>query len=91
MAFAEIELDSPDIGEVAGRFVVTSVPTLVSFSAGEMQGATRVTDVAKLKDARFLREWIEAESRRGGGGGAGGSKSIFGGLFGSWFGGGGGR
>lgn len=81
--FAEVELDSPDVAGagVASRYMITSVPFLVSFSRGEMQLDTRVTDVGKMKDARFLKEWIEREARRGGEGGAGGS------LFGGWFGG----
>jgi len=80
VAFAEVELDSPDIGEVAGRYAITSIPLLLAFSRGEAQVETRVGDVRKLKDAGFLREWIQREARRGGKGGAGGS--LLGGLFG---------
>ena len=78
-----MQLDSPDIGEVADRYRITSVPLLLAFSRGEPQMETRVEGVERLGDGRFLREWIEREGRRGGGGGAGGS--LFGGLFGRIF------
>lgn len=85
IGFAEIELDAPDIGEVAGRYMITSIPMLLSFSRREAQMNTRVTDVNQMKDRKFLEQWIEKEAARGGAGGDGGS--LFGG-FGRWFGGG---
>ena len=56
------------------------MPTLMAFSRQEAQLQTKVTSIDELKDAEFLRLWIEDEARRGGAGGAGGS--LFGGLFG---------
>lgn len=66
-------------------YMITSVPTLLSFDAGEAQVETKVADGNKLKDRNFLEEWIRSEARRHGGrGGGGGGGSIFGGLFGSF-------
>jgi len=61
-------------------YSVTRVPLLLSFSRGEPQWETRVTDVNKLLDRRFMIDWIEKEAKRAGAGGAGGSwfKSLFG-------------
>ncbi|KAJ6444124.1 thioredoxin-like fold protein [Purpureocillium lavendulum] len=92
---APVEFDSPDIMAVSGAdnlamtYMITSVPTLLSFDAGEAQTATRVTDGRKLADRQFLEEWIRNEARRhggrggGGGGGGGGLGAAFGGLFGN--------
>ncbi|GJN67314.1 hypothetical protein PLICBS_001338 [Purpureocillium lilacinum] len=88
---APVEFDSPDIMAVSGAdnlamtYMITSVPTLLSFDAGEPQTATRVTDGRKLADRQFLEEWIRNEARRHGGrggGGGGGVGAAFGGLFG---------
>lgn len=66
-------------------YMITSVPTLLSFDAGEAQVETKVVDGNKLKDRNFLEEWIRTEARRHGGrGGGGGGGSIFSGLFGSF-------
>lgn len=75
-----MELDSPDIGDVSTRYLINSIPMLLAFDRQEPQMRTRVTDVEKMKDRKFLQEWIEIEAKRGGEGGAGGS--LFGGLFG---------
>jgi len=83
--FAEVELDAPDIGEVAGRYMVTSIPMLLAMSRREPQMETRVTDVNQMKSRKFMEEWLETEAARGGAGGAGGS--LFGNL-GKLFGGG---
>ncbi|OAA42726.1 Thioredoxin [Metarhizium rileyi] len=94
VAFAPVEFDSPDImssssysENLAMTYMITSIPTLLSFDAGEAQTATKVTDARKLADRQFLMEWIQNEAtrhgRRGGGGGDGGpGSSVFGGLFG---------
>ncbi|KAK7743809.1 hypothetical protein SLS53_003828 [Cytospora paraplurivora] len=87
VGFCEVEYDAPDVmsARLGLDYMITSVPTLLSFDAGEAQVATKVSDGNKLKDKHFLEEWIRTEARRhggrGGGGGSGGS--IFGGLFGS--------
>ncbi|KAI9834581.1 MAG: hypothetical protein M1819_002957 [Sarea resinae] len=76
VAFAEVELDSVTIGDLGMRYMITSIPTLLSFSRQEAQLATKVTSVEDMKNPKFLKEWIENEAKRGGTGGAGG------GLFG---------
>ena len=89
VALAEVEFDAPDMmgadPNPAMTYMITSIPTLLSFDAGEAQTATKVTDVRMLSDRQFLTEWIVAEARRHGGrgGGGGGGGSLFGGLFGS--------
>lgn len=67
-------------------YMITSVPTLLSFDGGEAMTQTKVVDGRKLADRAFLEEWIrtEAERRGGRGGGGGGGESLFGGLFGNW-------
>lgn len=95
VAFAEVEFDAPDLmvaaAEAGGQqlamaYMITSVPTLLSFDAGEAQTATKLTDARKMADRQFLVEWICREARRqggrGGGGGGGGGGALFGGLFG---------
>ncbi|KAG5979299.1 hypothetical protein E4U55_005318 [Claviceps digitariae] len=92
VAFAPVEFDSPDIvnsssfsESLAMTYMITAVPTLLSFDAGEPQSGTRVVDGRKLLDREFLTEWIREEAgRRGGRGGGGGGSlaSAFGGLFG---------
>lgn len=81
VGFAEIEADAPDMiaEDIAGRYMVNSVPMLLAFSRGEAQVETRITDARLLKDRKYLIEWIEKEAARGGQGGAGG------GMFGGWF------
>ncbi|KZF23316.1 hypothetical protein L228DRAFT_108164 [Xylona heveae TC161] len=78
--YAEVEIDSPTIGDLAMRYMITSLPTLLSFSREEAQMETRVTALKDLKRPDFLREWLEAEARRGGAGGSGGGGPF--GLFG---------
>lgn len=91
VSFAEIEFDSPDImggpDSLPMTYMITSVPTLLSFDGGEAMTQTKVVDGRKLADRAFLQDWIRTEARRRGdrgGGGGGGGESIFGGLFGSW-------
>lgn len=80
IGFAEVELDSPDLEDLTSRFLVKDVPLLLAFDRQEPQMDTKVTDVGKLKDQKFLIEWLDKEVQRGGSGGAGGS--LFGGLYG---------
>lgn len=80
VGYAEIEFDSPILGDVAGRYMITGIPTLLAFSRQEAQLRTRLTNVEEMKDKDFLRLWIEDEALRGGNGGKGGG--LFGGLFG---------
>ncbi len=88
VALTTVEFDSPDImsagaDSLAMTYMITSIPTLLSFDAGEAQTTTKVTDGKRLADREFLTEWIRNEARRHGGrGGGGGGGFSFGGLFG---------
>lgn len=82
VSFVEVEMDSPDLGGLAGvgmRYGINSIPTLLAFDRQEPQLETKVSRLDDLKNKDFLIEWIETEAKRHGQGGAGGS--IFG-LFG---------
>ena len=76
ISYAEVEFDSPTLGELSSRYMITSIPTLLAFSRQEAQMQTRLIKVDKMKDREFLRCWIEDEARRGGRGGKGG-KNFF--------------
>ncbi|KAI1652601.1 hypothetical protein F4813DRAFT_383913 [Daldinia decipiens] len=87
VGYCEVEYDAPDVmsSSLGMDFMITSIPTLFSFDAGEAQISTKITDGRKLADRSFLEEWIRNEARRHGGrGGGGGGPGILGGLFGSW-------
>ena len=82
ISFVEVEMDSPDLGGLAGigmRYGINSIPTLLAFDRQEPQLETKVSRLDDLKNKEFLRRWIEKEAARQGQGGAGGS---FFGLFG---------
>ncbi|TIC90686.1 hypothetical protein CH35J_011785 [Colletotrichum higginsianum] len=87
VAYCTVEFDSPDVmsGGLGMTYMITSIPTLLSFDNQEAQIQTKVHDAKKLADRAFLEEWIRTEARRhgqrGGGGGPGG---VFGGLFGGF-------
>jgi len=84
--YCEVEFDSQDIAEsgLGMQYMITSMPTLVTFDRGEVIMDTKVVDVAKLKDEAWLTQWIENESKRKGEGTGGGVGSgLFGGLFGN--------
>ncbi|TAQ85223.1 hypothetical protein B7494_g6460 [Chlorociboria aeruginascens] len=86
ISFCEIEYDSPDIMEsgLGMTYMITSMPTLLSFDRGEAQTETKVTDPKYMKDREWLKEWICTEARRkGNGGGGGGGTGLLGGLFGN--------
>ena len=82
VSFVEIEMDSPDLGGLAGigmRYGINSIPTLLAFDRQEPQLETKVYKLEELKNRDFLTKWIEKEAARHGEGGAGGK---FFGLFG---------
>ncbi|TQN68105.1 Thioredoxin M-type [Colletotrichum shisoi] len=87
VAYCTVEFDSPDVmsGGLGMTYMITSIPTLLSFDNQEAQIQTKVHDAKKLADRAFLEEWIRTEAQRhgqrGGGGGPGG---VFGGLFGGF-------
>lgn len=82
--FCTVDFDCPDImsGDLGMRYMITSIPTLLSIDAGEPQTDTKTMDARKLSDRKWLEEWIINEAKRHGGRGGGGG-SLFGGLFGS--------
>ncbi|KAI1079634.1 hypothetical protein F5B20DRAFT_159089 [Whalleya microplaca] len=87
VGYCQVEYDAPDVMSdgLGMTYMITSVPTLLSFDAGEAQVQTKITDGKKLADRAFLEEWVRNEARRHGGrGGGGGGPGVFGGLFGSW-------
>ncbi|KAI1865213.1 hypothetical protein JX265_008260 [Neoarthrinium moseri] len=87
VGYCTVEFDSPDImaDGLGMTYMITSIPTLLSFDAQEAQVETKVMDARKLADRRFLEEWVRNEAKRHGGrGGGGGGKGLFGGLFGSF-------
>jgi thiol-disulfide isomerase/thioredoxin len=88
VGLAFVEFDSPDImsgsPNLALTYMINSIPTLLSFDAGEAQTKTKVADARQLADRQFLSEWIRAEARRHGNRGGGGGSAGFGGLFGGW-------
>ena len=82
VSFVEVEMDSPDLGGLAGigmRYGINSIPTLLAFDRQEPQLETKVSRLDDLKNTEFLTKWIETEAARQGSGGAGGR---FFGLFG---------
>ena len=90
LAFAELELDSPDDSngkmlDLGVEFGVTSMPTLIGFGGRRAQRVTeRIVDTRMLSDERAMGRWIDEEMKKedpfpsqGGGGG------FLGRLFGS--------
>ncbi|KAF4773410.1 hypothetical protein HER10_EVM0000095 [Colletotrichum scovillei] len=87
VGYCTVEFDSPDVmsGGLGMTYMITSIPTLLSFDNQEAQIQTKVHDAKKLTDRAFLEEWIRSEARRHGQrGGGGGSGGVFGGLFGGF-------
>ncbi|KAL3426066.1 mitochondrial thioredoxin [Phlyctema vagabunda] len=85
VAFCEVEYDAPDIMDsgLAMTYMITSMPTLLSFDRGEPQTHTKVTDPRMMKDREWLKDWIRTEAKRGGSGGGGDTGTgLFRGLFG---------
>lgn len=67
---------------LGAQYMITHLPTLLSFDRGEAQVATKIEDVEVLRDREFLERWIETEAKRNGtGGGGGGGGGLFGGLW----------
>lgn len=77
IAFAEIELDSPEqdpgggmgwsnMYDVGIEYGITSVPTLIGFGGTRTERVTdRIADVNKLKDKEWLQNWIDEVMRKG--------------------------
>lgn len=78
-------MDASDIvsSGLAGQYFVNSIPTLLSFRAGEAALDSKITSVGEMRDGEFMRLWIENEARRGGDRGGGGGFGLgVGSLFG---------
>lgn len=76
VSFVEVEMDSPDLGGLAGigmRYGINSIPTLLAFDRQEPQVETKISRLDDFKNRQFLTKWIEKEAGRHGQGGAGGS------------------
>jgi thiol-disulfide isomerase/thioredoxin len=89
VAYCEVEFGSSEImnSDFGMQYMITSMPTLLTFDRGEVMEQSRTMDVSKMKDKEWLKEWIQREARRrgegtGGGGGGGVGSGLFGGLFG---------
>ena len=41
------------------QYMITSMPTLLTFDRGEVMQDSRTMDVGRLRDKEWLREWIE--------------------------------
>ncbi|KAH6716063.1 hypothetical protein BKA61DRAFT_602445 [Leptodontidium sp. MPI-SDFR-AT-0119] len=84
ISYCEVEYDAMDIMDsgLGMTYMITSMPTLLSFDRGEAQVGTKITDPKQMTDIEGLKEWIKREARRGGSGGDGGGTGLFGGLFG---------
>ncbi|KAI1087382.1 hypothetical protein F5B19DRAFT_76230 [Rostrohypoxylon terebratum] len=83
VSYCEVQYDSPDVmsGGLGMDYMVTSIPTLLSFDAGEAQVHTKITDGKNLANRSFVEDWIRNEAKRCGGGGRNGGTGILGGLF----------
>lgn len=94
MAFAEVELDSPDTSngnmmDLGVEFGVTSLPTLIGFGGRRAQRVTdRVVDTRLLSDAEGMAKWVDGVMEKGdpfgvdGGAGGGGGGGILSRIFG---------
>ena len=56
--YAPLSFDAPDAASLGSTYMISSIPTLLSFDAGEAQTQTKVADVRKMADRQFLVEWI---------------------------------
>jgi thiol-disulfide isomerase/thioredoxin len=90
VAYCEVEFDSQEIMDsgFGMQYMITSMPTLLTFDRGEVMEESRAMDVSKMKDMEWLKRWIEKEAMRtgegtgGSGSGGGIGNGLFGGLFG---------
>jgi len=77
IAFAELELDSPERDEGGGRgwttmydvgieYGVRSVPTLIGFGGRRAERITdRLADEKKLKGKHFMQDWVDEVMKQG--------------------------
>lgn len=50
--------------DLGGTYMISSMPTLLSFDRGEAQTATKVVDVKQMGSKEFLEGWIRKEAAR---------------------------
>lgn len=77
IAFAELELDSPERDEGGGigwvtmydvgiEYGIRSVPTLIGFGGRRAERVTdRLADENKLKDKQYMEQWIDEQMKKG--------------------------
>lgn len=96
LAFAELELDSPDTSngsmmDLGVEYGVTSMPTLMGFGGRRAERVTeRVVDTRLLTDEVRLAKWLDVEMGKGdpfptvagGGGGSSGQGGLLSRIFG---------
>ncbi|KAJ4523662.1 hypothetical protein HRR83_000309 [Exophiala dermatitidis] len=96
LAFAEVELDSPDTSngsmmDLGIEYGVTSMPTLMGFGGRRAQRVTdRLVDTRLMSNPTALAAWVDEQMRKGdpyatggsGSGGGGGSGGLLGRIFG---------
>lgn len=63
LAFAEVLMDSSQIGDLVVRYRVRDVPTLLTFARQRMREGSRVVGREELGSREFLRGWLEREAR----------------------------
>lgn len=90
LAFAEVELDSPDrsngnMMDLGVEYGVTSMPTLMGFGGRRAERVTeRVVDTRLMSDAKAIAAWVDEQMKKGdpfpsqGSGGGGILSRIFG-------------
>ncbi|KAL2398636.1 hypothetical protein ABEF93_002878 [Exophiala dermatitidis] len=100
LAFAEVELDSPDTSngsmmDLGIEYGVTSMPTLMGFGGRRAQRVTeRLVDTRLMSNPTALAAWVDEQMRKGdpyatggsGSGGGSGGGGSGGGLLGRIFG-----
>lgn len=96
LAFAEVELDSPDTSngnmfDLGVEYGVTSMPTLMGFGGRRAERVTdRLVDTRLMGDAKRIAAWVDEQMKKGdpfpgndGTGSGGGGRSVLGRIFGS--------
>ncbi|OAP60242.1 hypothetical protein AYL99_05244 [Fonsecaea erecta] len=98
LAFAEVELDSPDTSngnmmDLGVEYGVRSMPTLIGFGGRRAERVTdRLVDTRMMGDQKAMAQWIDQEMKKGdpfpssnnqSGGGGGGGGGLLGRIFGS--------
>jgi len=67
LGFAEVQMDSSQLGDLVVRYGVSHVPTLLAFERQRVREGSRVVREEELGSGDFLRGWLDRQARRGGG------------------------